>query len=345
MDNYDTQHMEHLHIELTKDAYWATNTRDELPQMIKWLERQEQVHCHGNFISQEMHNCTHRATSIAPIPELHPKRGIKMTVKPSVWGVSIAALASNYGAHDFCDAFARFTIEHHQPGIQRAELEHEISCFVIPFTTVSIYHRIKYEDVEAQAKGGSAVDAIYVQAQHHGKNGRIIAGQFDTALVYCGTDRHDTGVHGMYTMTHTVEMSDLFILAHCVVQVRVVFSISPTAMNKLFGTPMSSATKSTGSKNITTKYWAYVEWFSQFRPNLEADSQLYRVSQLRQSTGQPVASIIPVSDLRQSIHLFPLFGSTIPREWTSGTSLSNASTFLVNSFTDVPTYLLFNPLL
>ena len=140
----------------------------------------------------------------------------------------------------------------------------------------------------------------------------------------------------------------VFILAHCVVQVRVVFSISPTAMNKLFGTPMRTAetAKSTGSKNIiTTEYWAYVEWFSQFRPNPEADSQLYRVSRLRQSNGQPVASIIPISDLTQSIHLFPLFASTIPREWTSSTSLSNASTFLVNSFTDIPTYLLFNPLL
>ena len=116
-------------------------------------------------------------------------------------------------------------------------------------------------------------------------------------------------------------------------------------MNKLFGTPMRSAETAKSTKNITTEYWAYVEWFSQFRPNPEPDSQLYRVSRLRQSNGQPVASIIPVSDLIQSIHLFPLFGSTIPCEWSSGTSLSNASTFLVNSFTDVGTYLLFNPLL
>ena len=195
-DNYDTQHTEHLHIEFTKDAYRATNTRDELPQMTKWLERQEQVHRHGNYISQETRKCTPKA--IPPIPELHPKRRIKMTVKPSVRGVSIAALASNYGAHDFRDAFARFAIQRHQPGIQRAQLEREMHCFVIPFTTVSVYHCIKYEDVEAQAKGGLAIDAIYVQAQRHGQNGRIIPGRFDTALVHCGTDQHRTGVHGMY---------------------------------------------------------------------------------------------------------------------------------------------------
>lgn len=38
-DNYDTQYSERLHIDMAKDAYRATNRKDELTQMTKWLER------------------------------------------------------------------------------------------------------------------------------------------------------------------------------------------------------------------------------------------------------------------------------------------------------------------
>ena len=50
MDNYDTQYSEHLHIDFTKDAYHATNRRDELSQMTVWLERKEKILRHEKFI-------------------------------------------------------------------------------------------------------------------------------------------------------------------------------------------------------------------------------------------------------------------------------------------------------
>ena len=49
-DNYDTQHTERLHIDFTKDAYRATNHKDELPQMTLWLERREKILQHQAFI-------------------------------------------------------------------------------------------------------------------------------------------------------------------------------------------------------------------------------------------------------------------------------------------------------
>ena len=42
-DNYNTEQTEHLHIDLAKDAYHATNHKDEYAQMTKWLEHQEKV--------------------------------------------------------------------------------------------------------------------------------------------------------------------------------------------------------------------------------------------------------------------------------------------------------------
>ena len=50
MDNYDMQYSERLHIDFMKDAYRATNRRDELSQMTVWLEQKEKILRHEKFI-------------------------------------------------------------------------------------------------------------------------------------------------------------------------------------------------------------------------------------------------------------------------------------------------------
>ncbi|KAJ7795007.1 hypothetical protein B0H14DRAFT_3555966 [Mycena olivaceomarginata] len=49
-DNYNTEHTERLHIDFTKDAYRATNRKDEYLQMTLWLERKEKILRHEKFI-------------------------------------------------------------------------------------------------------------------------------------------------------------------------------------------------------------------------------------------------------------------------------------------------------
>lgn len=49
-DNYDTQYTERLHIDFAKDAYRASNKKDELSQMTLWLERREKVQCHEKYV-------------------------------------------------------------------------------------------------------------------------------------------------------------------------------------------------------------------------------------------------------------------------------------------------------
>ena len=49
-NNYNTEYMESLHIDLAKHAYAATNYKDEFTQMTIWLERKEKVHCHEQYI-------------------------------------------------------------------------------------------------------------------------------------------------------------------------------------------------------------------------------------------------------------------------------------------------------
>ena len=42
-DNYNTDIFKCLHIDFAKKGWSASNKQDEVPQMIKWLERQEKV--------------------------------------------------------------------------------------------------------------------------------------------------------------------------------------------------------------------------------------------------------------------------------------------------------------
>ena len=50
LDNYNTEYTERLHIDLAKDAYAATNHKDEFTQMAIWLERKEKILRHRQYI-------------------------------------------------------------------------------------------------------------------------------------------------------------------------------------------------------------------------------------------------------------------------------------------------------
>ena len=56
--------------------------------------------------------------------------------------------------------------------------------------------------------------------------------------------------------------------------------------------------------------------------------------QKKNTDGSFVYSIIPVANIRRSIHLFPRFGQFAPNEWSSTNVLDKCSTFFVNNFTD-----------
>ncbi|KAJ7661195.1 hypothetical protein B0H17DRAFT_897236, partial [Mycena rosella] len=58
---------------------------------------------------------------------------------------------------------------------------------------------------------------------------------------------------------------------------------------------------------------AYVEWFSRFPNSPERHHKMYKISQ----PNECFASIIPVGNIRRSVHLFPNFGPVVPRVWTS----------------------------
>ena len=50
LDNFNTEYMEHLHIDLAKDAYAMTNHKDKFTQMTIWLEWKEKILRHHQYV-------------------------------------------------------------------------------------------------------------------------------------------------------------------------------------------------------------------------------------------------------------------------------------------------------
>ncbi|KAJ7624091.1 hypothetical protein DFH06DRAFT_1446337 [Mycena polygramma] len=303
-DNNNTEYTERLHIDLTKDAYRATNSKDEFPQMTLWLERKEKI-------------LRHDQVSRPPVVEnLHPgivyERKLVMPKHPTHKSVTFKAIQKNYGAKFFDEALSRYIAQLSDPGLTRSQVEAAANNIDLLFNAVPVFERIKFStsDPHASPNGpeDKIIDSIHVQPAHKLPNGDEIPARFDTALVNTG-DGGMTGVGG-----------------YRIAQVRLVFTLPPRIVKELFPAGVEPP-----------KYLAYVEWFSRFTKEPERNHLMFKISR-SEIDGERMASIIPVQNIRRSIHLLPKFGPVAPPEWKSSNVLEKCRVFFANPWTDRHSY-------
>ncbi|KAJ6600827.1 hypothetical protein B0H10DRAFT_2319986 [Mycena sp. CBHHK59/15] len=262
--------------------------------MTQWLERKEKILLHAKFIHwrESGKPSTH---TVAPGIEFNRK--LKMTIHPSRKSVSFDILARDYGAEFFRDAIARYVIPTNNPDFSARQIEIYSANLAMPFRALPVYHKIKYV---TESSPDTTIDSVYAKPAARNKRGKEVAGRFETVLVNDGTGK-DTGVDG-----------------YRVGQVRVVSSIPEKHIKKVF------------KAGITIpKYLVYVEWFTAFQRQPEPNHLMYKISRAENRDGDHMASIIPIDNIRRSVHLFPKFGRVAPREWSSSNVLEKCSTFFV----------------
>ncbi|KAI0323362.1 hypothetical protein GY45DRAFT_1264699, partial [Cubamyces sp. BRFM 1775] len=332
-DNYDTQYTERLHIDFAKDAYRATNKKDELPQMTTWLERREKVLRHEVFIKwrlaqledadaqRPLHELLRRRDSRinATNPGSRPSSGgltrIKISRHPSVRTLNFDRAMQAYGATQLFEALARFIVQYQNPHLTAAEVRREATSIYLPFQTLSVYHRIKFVLEDAQQLGimEDTRDSAHARPQRRDKRGRVVPGRFDTVLINENGGGGPTGVQGTYT-------------SYRVGRIRLLFKIPKRAAERLF------------PGQIIPGHLAYVEWFSAFTAPNQVHG-LYKVTRPRGRAGEKLPSIIEISQIRRSCHLYPDFGASAPRDWSSSTVLDQSTHFWVNPFVDLHMYM------
>ena len=191
-DGYNTEQTERLHIDTTKDAYRATNRKDESGQMTTWVERREKVQDHSAFIKWRQHSEQENVPSSKPIGPPRPStRRLRMARYPSFKAVSFDDLACKYGAIDFQDALADFIAQTNHPTASGAALAALAANTLIPFRTVPVHHKIKF----ANSDGTEIIDTIQIRPEQKDKRGRPIPARFDTVLVR--GKAQDAGLHGV----------------------------------------------------------------------------------------------------------------------------------------------------
>ncbi|KAF8257783.1 hypothetical protein EI94DRAFT_1918962 [Lactarius quietus] len=307
-DNYNTEQSERLHIDLTKNAYRATNRKDEYLQMTAWVERQERTKMHAAFI--RWRQCKSYGAKYKSVPVALPEpqsRLIKMTLHPTCKAVSFEALAEQYGAVEFQDALADYIARISHPGASAANLRARASDTLIPFRTVPVYHRIKF--IAASSTDNSEiVDCVVIRPEQNDTHGRIVPGQFDTILVRVSTSIDPYS-------------------GHRIAQLRVVFQLPKKIVDDIF--PGTTA----------PIHLAYAEWFSPLSTSRDPNHKLYKVTRSMLG-GKRCTTVIPVESILGSVHLLPRFGPT-PPHWSSFSALEQCNTFYVNPFSDRQNYLRF----
>lgn len=187
-DNYNTEQSERLHIDFAKDAYRATNRKDEYPQMTAWLERHEKIQRHTAHIQLEQGSnqaCTGRRVEKPMGPPLARTYLIKMTRHPSISGVDYDDLMSKYGANEFQDALGDFIAAHKSTMGSAATIRARGAEILIPFRKVPVYHKVKFiAHAQGDDKGEpEIVDAIHARPEQLDSHQRVIPARFDTVLV------------------------------------------------------------------------------------------------------------------------------------------------------------------
>ncbi|KAI0087258.1 hypothetical protein BDY19DRAFT_893576, partial [Irpex rosettiformis] len=309
-DNFNTEYTERLHIDFAKDAYDATNHRDELPQMTVWLERREKMLQHEKHVLWCEDGCPPLSPHQDLLPHPPPSRLI-MTKHPSHKAVPLGELARDYHATFIKDALAQFIVRHTNPTLTKAQIETRAAYLDLPFRTLPVYHKARFwlGDAEHHHVMSEETNVALAIPSRTDSQKRSVPAQFDTVLVNGGSGEY-FGVVG-----------------YRVARLRVIFSIPSRVRTQLFPLEMPPP-----------QYLAYVEWFTPFPNDPQPHHLLYRIKRAVHPNGQPLASVIPLSHIRRSIQLFPSFGPVMSHTYTFENVLDLCPAFFVNAFTDRHSY-------
>lgn len=348
-DNYNTETTERLHIDLAKDAYRASNHKDEFTQMARWLERREKIFHHTNYIAWR---CTESSAVLPRLGSTSTSDGMiggrmdfpgsqrtlldlkcelsqKVTRFPTVKAVSLEKIqdqgGGGYGAVSFLHALKRFLVQYRDPTVPLNQVDDYARFVVLPFRSVPVWHKVKFTNAELYGK--QTLDAISAHPSLYNKSGKVVrSSRFDTVLININDGQN--WVKGqLRRIQTTINIHVILCSDSRIGRVRVVFTLPNDKLDTLIPPNIPPPT-----------HLAYVEWFTKLARTPEIASGLYRVKKETTADGTCAASIIPLDSITRSIHLFPKWGGAVPPAWTCETVLDLAPSFLVNIFKDNHSY-------
>ncbi|EPS99694.1 hypothetical protein FOMPIDRAFT_1050476 [Fomitopsis schrenkii] len=204
-DNYNTEMFECLHIDFAKDAWRATNHRNELPQMVKWISRQEkmamfevwqkeqQVEANQSLDVDDTEDgiTEHDEPPDKHAPELvNIGNSVRMAKYSPAPQQHLARIQERHKSSGFTTTLAQFI-----NGLQPEEVRltrANISTTWLPFDSLDVYHKfhLKPSSLSDGKEEDDIVKAIPAGSRPGGKD------CFDTVIVLDNEQAEATGVQG-----------------------------------------------------------------------------------------------------------------------------------------------------
>jgi hypothetical protein len=117
-DGYNTESPERLHIDYAKKAYRASNHRDYVVQMTRWIQRQEAVDRHSAYLdwisTTRSNSSSVQGSGIGLFTPsgIKPGHAYRLTKICPFPNIPVSRLISEFGAVDFVPAFQAFLNKH-----------------------------------------------------------------------------------------------------------------------------------------------------------------------------------------------------------------------------------------
>lgn len=311
-DNYNTEMFERLHIDFAKYGWRATNQRDEFPQMINWLSRQEKIGQLEKDIESRLafklpsdKSPSNLPQPFPPTPEPipHNNDGPTLTIskRPPHPARPIDHIIKLHCSPEFGRHLAAYLKTFIAPPSIRAD------NLTLPFERLNVWTVLRINPAPLH---DDPSEQELVRAEPISNKNSV--GRFDLVLVKEDEEADTVEVTGTR-----------------VGQVKVIFTL-PTTL--VFPGSVRSA-----PKEWPTEPLAYVEWFTRFGPKADKNTGMYKVSRAFDSQNRRLGAVIPLSSIRQACMLCPVYGSQKEkewgqREWTPTNILNKATNFYLNNF-------------
>jgi hypothetical protein len=188
-DNYNTEMFERLHIDFAKQGWRASNKRDEFPQMISWLSRQEKIDSFKHYLSSSENSSDDEPNQLHQ--SVAAGGSVSLAKFPNYPNKSISNISRSHCA----PAFERHLKEYLNTFLTQRTSNQRANLFPLPFRCLGVYNQFKFSPHGLQDEDGAEerdiVKAIPISKQ-------LPSGRFDTVIVLKTDNAESTGLAGKY---------------------------------------------------------------------------------------------------------------------------------------------------
>ncbi|KAI0282932.1 hypothetical protein BC826DRAFT_1093882 [Russula brevipes] len=308
LDVYNTEASERLHIDYAKDAYRASNRRDYVSQMTRWLQRREVMHTHSAFISCDQ-DC---GDSEEPVAEY----GRGSTDKPSASSVTVdsyyIAKKSPY------------------PGLHPGEIErvYNITGFL---PTLTSFLRARCGRPSVLPTANDRFDCFNQVGILLPTQPWVASSPQNTKTIVRATPSRQSK-NPRTPVMQTAQFDPAFVLEDPatesvpnpgppvrIARIHIIFRLPPHLDHSEPPHPH-----------------AFVKWYTHLGP-VDPTTGMHHVSRATRNR-QPHTAVICITQVLRGCHLIPHFPRNIDREWTHENSLDVGTRFFVNPYINLSTF-------